>query len=122
MTGLRIALAGLAAGCATQVYEGRLPWNDGWRMATVVAIGTGAEIAKKLADNCRSAFALAPPNVQYVTVSYRNGGRRLRRTVPGMGISPVGVGDRVYVNVSDCEKPLERQLSALHARYSDRGS
>lgn len=106
-----IAFAALAAGCATQVFEGRLPWADGWRKATVVAIGSGADMARKLADNCSSAFPLDTANAQYVTVSYRNGGHRLRRTVPAIGTSAFGVGDRVFVNVDDCAMPLERAAS-----------
>ena len=111
IAGLGIALAGLVAGCATQVYEGRLPWIDGWRKATVVAIGGRDDIARTLADNCSSAVTLTTPSANFVTVSFRSGGHRVRRTVPGIGTSAVGVGDRVYVNVSDCAKPLERVVT-----------
>jgi len=111
IAGLGVALAGLVAGCATQVHEERLPWIDGWRKATVVAIGAGDDIARTLAENCSSALPLITPNANYVTVSFRNGGHRLRRTVPWTGTLAVGVGDRVYVNVSDCAKPLERVVT-----------
>ncbi|MCW5590588.1 MAG: hypothetical protein KIS74_00680 [Burkholderiales bacterium] len=108
MAGLGITLAVLAPGCATEAYEGRLLWIDGWRKATVVAIGTGDGMARELALDCRATFPAAAPNARYVTVSYRNGGHRIRRTVPWIGNSAIGIGDRVYVNVSDCAKPAER--------------
>lgn len=43
-----VVAAGLVGGCASTVYEGRLPRSDGWRKGVVIAIGAGATLASVL--------------------------------------------------------------------------
>ena len=101
--------AGFLSGCANTVYEGRLSWQDGWRVGTVIAVGEGAIFADKLAKNCKNM--LVTQSTRYATISYRPVTGRIWLTVPIPVDSPLKLDDSVVVNVLDCSNRVERRSS-----------
>ncbi|MCL4690062.1 MAG: hypothetical protein KJ007_15980 [Burkholderiales bacterium] len=104
-----VVAAGLMGGCASTVYQGRLPWSDGWRKGVVIAVGAGATLAKEMSTSCRSAFADLRSDSPLATIKYRRDRRYAWRTVPVPPDAGLKVGDAVYVNAVDCAAPIERR-------------
>ncbi len=104
--GVSLIAALSTAGCA-MVYEGKYDWNDGWREATVLQIGSAAEIEKPQFSDCREiALPQQLSSGKFIVVSYMHTGHRRKRVVPFNSNEGVLVGDLVYMNVLGCDKPL----------------
>jgi hypothetical protein len=99
----------LLSGCASKLYEGRLSWQDGWRDGTVIDVGAGAVLAKKLAKICKDV----PINssTRYATITHKDFSRRIWITIPIPIDSSLKVNDTVFVNLSDCSKGVELKSS-----------
>ena len=104
------SLALFVTGCASVVYEGRYPWEEGWRQAKVMQVGTSTEIGKPQYSDCRGK--LPPAQVasgQFASVLYSNMSRRHRRVLPLQPGDAFRPGEEVYVNVTSCTAPMVRQ-------------
>ena len=94
------------SGCAT-VYEGKYDFSEGWREAKVIQIARGSEIAKPQFSDCR--VKASPQHIatdKFIVLSYRHLNRPRKRVVPFAPSDGARVGDFVYMNVTDCERPL----------------
>lgn len=105
-----IAIVGLLAfslmGCST-VYEGKYDFNDGWREAKVIQIGSSDEIKRPQFSDCRKALLPNQPGVdKFVVLSYKHLTRPRMRVVPLKQSDSVRPGDLVYMNVLSCDVPL----------------
>lgn len=89
-------------GCAGIVYDGGYAYRDGWRPGTIKAIGGGIEYREKLAEGCSSQNN----HGTYATVRYTGGSHLRSRTIPVEPNSSLQVGDRVYINIKDCNLSL----------------
>ena len=97
------------AGCAT-VYEGKYDFSDGWREAKAIRIERDTEIAKLQFSDCRDTASLQQlASDKFIVLSYKHLNRPRIRVVPLGPSSGVRVEDLVYVNVTDCERPLIRR-------------
>lgn len=94
-------------GCANNIYEGRYAWDDGWREGTVAAIGVGAELAAEATKNCPSTDGMTQASGRYATIQYKKMGRSAWRTLPIPTESLWKTGDLLYINVQNCENPLQ---------------
>lgn len=100
------ALSLLVAGCASRADEGRYAWADGWRRAEVTAIMPSPEKVTQVAANCRRSGPWTPIQ-RFATVRHLWDHHPVWRTVPIATDASWKVGDLVYVNVEDCEAPLQ---------------
>ena len=92
-------------GCASDLYEGRYSFSEGWRKATVVRVQEGTAVKNPGFWKC---LRDVPPAVSasrtYVEVQYHVPARHSRKylvSAPGNG--ELRPGDPVYVNLSSCE-------------------
>lgn len=98
----------LVAGCATPVYEGSLPWADGWRVGKVSRIEATAQ---DLAFNKRRCMPtqLGRAPERFAIVQWREVGRS-RWTVARLPADvSVVAGESVYVKVWDCSADLVKR-------------
>ncbi len=94
--------AGLISGCASNpVYEGRFPWEAGWREGAVSGIGEDDEFRRKYAQRCK-AEAAQPSSVRFATIRWTQMGKPKWQTVTVPKDSSLKVGDLVYVKILDC--------------------
>ena len=100
---LTILAAPLFAGGCALLYDGKYDHDEGWRLGTVVEVGTGNSILRPAREDCRNqATADVVARTQYVYVSYR------QNHYPRARISPVPEnvmlksGDQVYVSRWNC--------------------
>lgn len=94
------------SGCTT-VYEGKYDFSEGWREAKVIQIERASEIAKPQFSDCR--VNASPPYLaadKYIVLTYKHLNRPRKRVVPFGPSDSARVEDLVYVNVTDCERPL----------------
>jgi hypothetical protein len=102
------ALCLLLHGCST-VYEGKYDFDDGWREASVVAVGAVAVPAPVDHRDCRLQSASSAHETRYVTLTYRRvraHGKLIMPLPEGMDLKP---GDVVYVNAARCAGPILRE-------------
>ena len=118
--------AGLISGCASNpVYEGRFPWEAGWREGAVVAVGEDDQLRNRYAQRCKLEAARAD---RFAQIRYTQMGKRKWQTVTVPKDSTLNVGDLVYVKVFDCagqavpravqKKPVSLQEVDTAARYA----
>lgn len=94
------------SGCTT-VYEGKYDFSEGWREAKVIQIDRASEIAKPQFSDCRvSASSQYLPSDKFIVLTYKHLNRPRKRVVPFGPSDGARVEDLVYVNVTDCERPL----------------
>lgn len=94
--------AGLISGCANNpVYEGRYPWDAGWREGVVNRIGEEDDLRRRYAHRCQ-AEASHPSTVRFAAVRWVEMGKARSQTVTIPKDSTLKVGDLVYVKVLDC--------------------
>jgi hypothetical protein len=94
------------SGCTT-VYEGTYYFSEGWREAKVIQIARSSEIAKPQFSDCRGN--VSPQHLasdKFIVLSYKHLNRPRKRVVPFGPSDGVRVEDLVYMNVTDCDKPL----------------
>lgn len=100
------ALSALTA-CASFVQEVR-DYQDGWRTAQVLEVGTAAEIAPGGLTDCRlTASAEQITSSRFAVLTYRVSGFWHRHVVIVDGNPFVARGDKVFTNVVRCGTPLE---------------
>ena len=89
------------AGCAT-VYEGKYPFNDGWRKATVESVGEAPEITKRATKDCRIDFK-GDMHSQFARLTYSFSARMRRSAIVPVprGVLPKP-GEVAYVNPRKC--------------------
>ena len=94
--------AGLISGCANNpVYEGRFPWEAGWREGAVEAVGETDELRDRYAQRCKLETA-QDSTARFARIRYTEMGKPRRQTVTVPKDSPLKVGDQVYVKILDC--------------------
>jgi|JI6StandDraft_1071083.scaffolds.fasta_scaffold98210_2 hypothetical protein len=94
--------AGLISGCANNpVYEGRFPWEAGWREGAVEAVGETDELRDRYAQRCKLE-AVQDPTARFAKIRYSVMGKPKWQTVTVPKDSPLKIGDLVYVKVRDC--------------------
>lgn len=98
----------LVAGCATPVYEGSLPWADGWRVGKVSRTEATAQDLTFYKRRCVSTQLGRAPE-RFAIVQWREVGRS-RWTIARLpGDVSVVVGESVYVKVWDCSAALVKR-------------
>lgn len=98
----------LVAGCATPVYEGSLPWADGWRVGKVSRIEATAQDLAFYRRRCMPT-QLGRATERFAIVQWREVGR-LRWTVARLPADvSVVAGETVYVKVWDCSSDLVKR-------------
>lgn len=103
---LRLALLGLlavVAGCRTPPYEGRYDFYEGWRKGEVTAIRPLDQIPRLHLPRCDEARApqAAASSAPWVVIRYFPMSRASHTSV-ALDQLPLSIGDRVYVNSSQC--------------------
>ena len=94
------------AGCTT-VYEGKHDFSDGWREAKVIQIARANEIAKPQFSDCReNASQQQRATDRFIVLSYKHMNRPRKRVVPFSPNDGVRLEQLVYMNVTDCDRPL----------------
>lgn len=104
---LGLSAAVLFTNCATEGNH-QHPISDGWHYATIYRIDSGFEAMHPASLDCR--LKDDGSGARYAEVDYRVG-RVLRHRIarlPAAG-PELHVGDRVYVNDSDCSMPIARR-------------
>ncbi|TWO68021.1 hypothetical protein FN976_24065 [Caenimonas sedimenti] len=92
--------AGFISGCASNsVYEGRYPWDAGWRKGSVDAVGEDDQMRARYAQRCKVEAAQA---ARFARIRYIEMGKARMQTVAVPKDSTLTVGDLVYVKVFDC--------------------
>lgn len=98
----------LVAGCATPVYEGSLPWADGWRVGKVSRIEATAQDLAFYKRRCMPTQLGRAPE-RFAIVQWREVGRS-RWTVARLPADvSVVAGESVYVKVWDCSADLVKR-------------
>ena len=109
---IRIAtpmLAMVLSACATTpVYEGRLPWREGWREGVVEAVGDSDHLKSRYRQSCSTEAPMRTTDL-LARVRWRQVGHARWWTVVVPQGTELKVGDAVYVNVASC-------MDAVHPR------
>lgn len=97
-----LGISAMLAGCAT-IYEGEYDYDEGWRLATVIELGSNITRFKDTSLDCRTLkFGPHSRAMRYAYVRY------LRSFAPRMAVVPipdhaeVEVKQRIYINLNDC--------------------
>ena len=105
------ALAGLA-GCASNiVHEGKYAQDEGWRKGEVVEIGPASSITRHSFRDCRPASVSGENDTPYAVVVFLRNGHQYARITKLPGDGQLRVGDKVYVNIENCEAALPKRSS-----------
>ena len=103
------ALAGLT-GCASNiVHEGKYSQDDGWRKGTVVEIAPGKTLSRPSFYDCRTTALDREGNDPYAVVALLRNGHLYTRAAKLPADAGLQVGDKVYVDIKDCEAPLPKR-------------
>ncbi len=103
------ALAGLT-GCASNiVHEGKYAQDDGWRKGTVVEIGPAKSPSRPSFYDCRVKASSAEGSDPYVVVAFLRNGHPYARATKLPTEAQLQVGDKFYVNISDCNAPIPKR-------------
>lgn len=100
----------LMTACAS-IENDAYNFNDGWRRAKVLEIGSTKTVMRTTSKDCRLELGAAATFEHYAVVSYSLGGRptlRAKQVVAVPNDLDLAVGDSVQVNIRDCTKPLNR--------------
>ncbi len=94
--------AGLISGCANNpIYEGRFPWEAGWREGAVEAVGEEDKLRHRYAERCKLEAA-QDSTARFARIRYTEMGKPKWETVTVPKDSAIKVGDLVYVKAFDC--------------------
>jgi hypothetical protein len=105
------ALAGLS-GCASPImHEGKYAQDDGWRKGTVVEIGPAKSLDRPSFYDCRTKASDTAGNDPYVVIAFLRNGHPYARAAKLPADAPLQVGDKVYVNIEDCNAPMPKRSS-----------
>lgn len=102
----------LLSGCAThKTHDPSHPFADGWRKGKVLDIGTEQGLPRTPYRDCRDDGTARPPETRYAYVEYRRTQLREWRVVPLPANPSLRTGDVVYVQINDCNAPVERAVN-----------
>jgi len=108
-TAVAVALAASATGCGT-LRKDFNAYQDGWRSADVLEVGSAVELRGSGFTDCRrSATPYELKLSRFAVLSYRATGRRHLHVVILDDASDIRAGDIVYTNVLRCGTPVERR-------------
>lgn len=99
-----VAALSVLAGCAAISFEGRYPYDDGWRKAVITSLdpdraGHPPTVIEK---DCRGEFG-SSAQVRFVRVHYPEA-RNLHSRIVAIPIeSGLRAGDSVYIKKTDCK-------------------
>ena len=110
----KIAAASVAllalAGCASDLFEGKYAFSEGWRKATVLRVEQGSAVEDPRFWSClRNVPVAATANRSYVVVAYHQTSRHRKHLVEAPPDMQLGPGDNVYVNLSRCDDAVVRR-------------
>ena len=96
----------LLQGCAS-LYSEMTDFANGWRSATVVEIGSAANIQRKMPLDCRATLTVADAaSSRFAVFVYHSGREHRYWTAPLPMRSELKIGELVWVNVRDCTAPV----------------
>ena len=113
---LMLAFVGVAMGCAAPSNDAGLSPTGGWREGIVFALQDGPAEPNRWAKDCRQDSFDATRRDHHVEVEFRLAARRTRISVPVRPDANWRIGERILVNVLDCEPRLRRTNPAVPAR------
>lgn len=97
----------LMSACAL-VYGGRYDYDAGWRVATVLEVALPQQIRGRARPDCRELLTTRD-GVLFAFVRYNHEPYKLHRAiVPIPSEISLSVGERIYLNITDCREPLVR--------------
>ncbi len=100
------------AACTTP-YEGRYDFYEGWRKAEVMRIERFEKLAPYEVPRCRSGpLPQAIDGSTWAVVRYRAVSRSRHVAVPLKKAGDYTLGERVYVNVSECARDIRKRVEA----------
>ena len=98
------------AGCASEPFEGKYSYSDGWRKGTVLRIEQGTSIERPQFWNClRREPAAATASRSYAVVEYHQSSHHRKHLVAAPANLELRPGDKVYVNAAECENAIVRR-------------
>ncbi|WP_374256961.1 hypothetical protein [Aquabacterium sp.] len=100
----------LMTACASIENDG-YDFNDGWRRAKVMEIGSANTVMRTTSKDCRLELGKDARFVHYAVASYSVGGRSTIRAQQVAAVPndlDLAIGEQVHVNVRDCTQPLRR--------------
>lgn len=104
--GVGLALLATAmSGCAALSWDARYPLEAGWRGGYVKEIGAGKDFQARLSPACRQSLAPSGAD-RFATVHVTRLHRHYDHTAPIGRDASLGQGDKVYVNIRDCQGPV----------------
>jgi hypothetical protein len=107
---MTLILSSLLSSCAAWKYE-PYGYREGWRRAQVLEIGRAKTAMQYAIKDCRAELGGDSHYVRYAVTSYGYGSSsklRINRVVAVPNDLPLEVGEWIYINISDCKKPLKR--------------
>ena len=105
------------AGCASQPFDGKYSFSEGWRKGTVLRIEQGASVERPQFWSClRHEPAAATATRSYVVVEYHQASHHRKHLVAAPADVQLRPGDKVYVNAAECENAIVRRDSGGEAR------
>lgn len=109
MFGKAIVAIGVAlsiSACATQLYEGKYSFYEGWRKGRVLRVDTTDEVFARKIWKCRPREVAS----QWAAVRYLNGGHLSYVGVPLAPSDSFKAQEFVYVNTRDCTLGVRTQV------------
>lgn len=98
------------SGCQT-IYEGKYDWDAGWRPGTVLEVGSVDQVMKEPFRDCRKDPRVSELKAStFAVVSYPFLNRPRKAVVPVPSATRWTTGSPVYINVTDCTRPMEPRV------------
>ena len=97
------------SGCAShKTHDAAHPFSAGWRKGKVVAIDTEQGLPRAPFRDCRDDGSVRAPQTRYARLEYRGTQLREWRIVPLLESQSLRPGDTVYVQINDCNAPVDQ--------------
>lgn len=110
VAGMVVVAVGGLGGCASPaVFEGKYAQDDGWRKGTVVEIGPANSLKRPSFYDCRTETSDAEGDKPYVMIAFLRNGHPYARAAKLPAASQLQIGDKVYVNIRDCNAPIQKR-------------
>ena len=99
-----LCLTSLCIGCSTTVEHSFYNWKNGWRKATVNAIGSAEKLPGNALSSCNKfkSAELKGKYQRFATLAYPDAVARDLHSFLINDDLKVKVGDRVYLNIDEC--------------------
>ncbi len=107
---MTLIFSSLLSSCAAFRYE-PYGYQEGWRRAQVLEIGLAKTAMEYANKDCRAELGNDAPYARYAVTSYSYGSSqklRTKRVVAAPNDLQLKVGEWIYINITDCKKPLKR--------------